>query len=87
MFPLGHYEEWCQKWWANNYKEAFELQTLYNIKKAEQAAKSLNRQNIRVNNNDDSEKVSCELCNKLFNDCNEFIIHCEKDFNHKALVD
>jgi hypothetical protein len=39
------------------------------------------------NNNDDSEKVSCELCNKLFNDCNEFIIHCEKDFNHKALVD
>ena len=41
MFPLGHYEEWCQKWWMNNYKEAFELQNRYNIKKAEQSVNNL----------------------------------------------
>lgn len=37
MFPTGHYEEWCERFWLNNYKEAFELQTKLNYARASQA--------------------------------------------------
>lgn len=25
MFPQGHYEDWCDEFWNNNYKKAFEM--------------------------------------------------------------
>jgi len=36
MFPQGHYEDWCNQFWDNNYQEAFELQNKLNLTRAEQ---------------------------------------------------
>lgn len=74
MFPLGTYDDWCDKYWADQYRAAFEYQTKLNYSRATLVAQGV------------GDKTSCELCFKDFADANEFIIHCQSDKRHKELV-
>lgn len=39
MFPQGHYEDWSSQWWSPGYREAFELQSKLNIKRAQESTR------------------------------------------------
>ena len=83
MFPQGTYDDWSSRWWSAGYREAFELQSKLNIKRAQE---STMRQGGRRNHPGVSQdKVKCELCNKEFAESDEFIVHCNKDKNHSDL--
>lgn len=77
MFPQGHYEDWSSQWWTPGYRDAFELQSKLNIKKAQESTR-----HGHYNQQYPGERTQCELCNKWFADVDEFILHCSKDRNH-----
>lgn len=33
-----------------------------------------------------AEKFPCDLCFKVFDNADEFVIHCQKDKHHKELI-
>ena len=81
MFPQGHYEDWSAQWWSPGYRDAFELQSKLNIKRAQESARHGYRNQPTA-----AEAVTCELCNKVCSDPDEFILHCSKDRNHLDLI-
>lgn len=74
MFPMAHYEEWCERFWLNDYKAATDLQTKLNYARASQS--------IACNKNE----MRCELCFKNCNDPDEFVLHCKTNIDHKRLI-
>lgn len=92
MFPQGHYEDWCEEFWQNNYKNAFALQNRLNLNQAEQQKLRQQKSSIKSQYGlggictQEDQAVLCELCNKNFPEPSEFVLHCEKDKSHKDLV-
>ena len=84
MFPNGHYEDWCDKFWSKGYKEAFDLQNLINFKRKQEIQDA--RWNKNKSNSQSQVQIICELCNKTLQDQDEFVVHCSKDRNHIDLA-
>ena len=82
MFPQGHYEDWSSQFWSKGYKEAFELQSKLNIKRAQES----NRHGYKAWAKAAQDPICCELCKKMCPDHDEFILHCSRDQQHKDLI-
>lgn len=74
MFPMAHYEEWCERFWLNDYKAATDLQTKLNYARASQAIAS------------SKNEMRCELCFVNCHDPDEFVLHCKTNAEHKRLI-
>lgn len=81
MFPQGHYEDWSAQFWSPGYQEAFELQSKLNIKRAQENTRQGYQTKALA-----SDAVTCELCNVVCSDSDEFILHCRKAKTHLNLV-
>lgn len=81
MFPQGHYEDWSAQFWSPGYQEAFELQSKLNIKRAQE-----NTRHGYHSKPVPSDAVTCELCNIVCSDADEFILHCHKAKTHLNLA-
>jgi hypothetical protein len=73
MFPNGYYQDWCEKYWKNGYKEAFSLQSKLNMQRAAETNKTINGFG---NDQNDGDKFACGLCFKEWTNADEFVIHC-----------
>ena len=91
MFPQAHYEDWSDQFWEKGYLKAFELETKLNLKRAQESRTRYNKQKMAQQHKKPdplslNEQVICELCNAAFEDCDRFILHCNKDPTHIGLI-